>query len=127
MPLTPEDVSNKRFTAVRLREGYDMGEVDAFLDEVQAELVRLARENDELRTKLETAQAGGQVGDQAPAAAAAPAAAPAETTTDGAAPAGPAPATTATSPAQLGVETLRVTTTAEASTAAARLLELTTR
>ena len=32
MPLTPEDVSNKRFTAVRLREGYDMGEVDAFLD-----------------------------------------------------------------------------------------------
>jgi len=23
MPLTPEDVSNKRFTPVRLREGYD--------------------------------------------------------------------------------------------------------
>src|SRR6478735_2880834 len=36
MPLTPEDVSNKRFTPVRLREGYDMGEVDAFLDEVEA-------------------------------------------------------------------------------------------
>ncbi|MBV9829979.1 MAG: DivIVA domain-containing protein, partial [Marmoricola sp.] len=35
MPLTPEDVSNKRFTPVRLREGYDMGEVDAFLDEVE--------------------------------------------------------------------------------------------
>ena len=34
MPLTPEDVSNKRFTPVRLREGYDMGEVDQFLDEV---------------------------------------------------------------------------------------------
>src|SRR5215213_7616991 len=118
MPLTPEDVSNKRFTAVRLREGYDMGEVDAFLDEVQAELVRLARENDELRTKLETAQAGGQAGDQpAVAPAQAPTAARAEPTTDGAAPAGPTPATTATSPAQLGVETLRVTTTAEASTA----------
>ena len=27
MPLTPEDVSNKRFTPVRLREGYDMGAV----------------------------------------------------------------------------------------------------
>ncbi len=58
MPLTPEDVSNKRFTAVRLREGYDMGEVDAFLDEVEAELVRLDRENSELRTKLEAAQSG---------------------------------------------------------------------
>jgi DivIVA domain-containing protein len=32
MSLTPEDVSNKRFTPVRLREGYDMGEVDSFLD-----------------------------------------------------------------------------------------------
>ncbi|MEO6605667.1 MAG: DivIVA domain-containing protein, partial [Aeromicrobium sp.] len=38
MPLTPEDVRNKRFTPVRLREGYDMGEVDQFLDEVEAEL-----------------------------------------------------------------------------------------
>ena len=44
MPLTPEDVRNKRFTPVRLREGYDMGEVDQFLDEVEAELERLAAE-----------------------------------------------------------------------------------
>ena len=34
MPLTPEDVHKKTFTPVRLREGYDMGEVDQFLDEV---------------------------------------------------------------------------------------------
>src|ERR1700710_2600346 len=59
MPLTPEDVSNKRFTPVRLREGYDMGEVDQFLDEVEAELARLTKENDELRTKLSAAQTGG--------------------------------------------------------------------
>ena len=52
MPLTPEDVSNKRFTPVRLREGYDMGEVDQFLDEVEAELARLTRENEDLRGKL---------------------------------------------------------------------------
>ena len=53
MPLTPEDVRNKRFSPVRLRrEGYDMGEVDRFLDEVEAELVRLTRENDDLRSKL---------------------------------------------------------------------------
>ena len=50
MPLTPEDVSNKRFTPVRLREGYDMGEVDQFLDEVEAELARLTKENEELRS-----------------------------------------------------------------------------
>ena len=59
MPLTPEDVSNKRFTPVRLREGYDMGEVDQFLDEVEAELGRLIKENDELRAKLQAAQKGG--------------------------------------------------------------------
>ncbi len=53
MPLTPEDVRNKRFTPVRLREGYDMGEVDQFLDEVEAELERLTTENTELRGKLE--------------------------------------------------------------------------
>ena len=59
MPLTPEDVSNKRFTPVRLREGYDMGEVDQFLDEVEAELARLTKENDDLRAKLSAAQSGG--------------------------------------------------------------------
>ena len=52
MPLTPEDVSNKRFTPVRLREGYDMGEVDQFLDEVETELARLTRENEDLRSRL---------------------------------------------------------------------------
>ena len=56
--LTPEDVSNKRFTPVRLREGYDMGEVDQFLDEVEAELARLTKENDDLRAKLSAAQTG---------------------------------------------------------------------
>src|SRR3954447_24923373 len=58
MPLTPEDVSNKRFTPVRLREGYDMGEVDQFLDEVEAELERLLKENGDLRSKLSAAQGG---------------------------------------------------------------------
>ena len=52
MPLTPEDVRNKRFTAVRLREGYDMGEVDQFLDEIEVEFERLISENEVLRAKL---------------------------------------------------------------------------
>ncbi|MCW2622707.1 MAG: ag [Frankiales bacterium] len=49
MPLTPSDVSNKLFT--RKYRGYDMEEVDGFLDEVESELTRLLRENGELRTK----------------------------------------------------------------------------
>jgi DivIVA domain-containing protein len=62
MPLTPEDVANKQFTSTRLKPGYDETEVDEFLDEVEAELTRLYRENDELRSKLaqaERAQADG--------------------------------------------------------------------
>jgi DivIVA domain-containing protein len=62
MPLTPEDVRNKRFTPVRLREGYDMGEVDQFLDEVEAELERLTVENDELRAKVAAASTGEPTG-----------------------------------------------------------------
>jgi DivIVA domain-containing protein len=69
MPLTPEDVRNKQFTTVRLREGYDEDEVDAFLDEVETELRRLIRENDELRAKLAAAT-------KAAAAAPAPTTAP---------------------------------------------------
>jgi DivIVA domain-containing protein len=61
MPLTPEDVQNKEFTTVRLREGYDMQEVDEFLDEVEAELSRMQRENDELRDKLSAVTRGGGV------------------------------------------------------------------
>src|SRR3954447_13687777 len=56
MPLTPEDVANKQFTSTRLKPGYDETEVDEFLDEVEAELTRLYRENDELRSKLAAAQ-----------------------------------------------------------------------
>lgn len=118
MPLTPEDVSNKRFTPVRLREGYDMGEVDQFLDEVEAELARLTKENDDLRSKLATAQSSGGVTETAPqprveerAPEPEPVAAPV-----------PAPLVAA-SP----VETIRVETVPEASNAAARLLEIATR
>src|SRR6185437_9640068 len=82
MPLTPEDVSNKRFTPVRLREGYDMGEVDQFLDLVEAELTRLRQDNDELRARMDVvpAQPGGST--QAPAVGKQPAAAPGPTPAD---------------------------------------------
>jgi DivIVA domain-containing protein len=125
MPLTPEDVSNKRFTPVRLREGYDMGEVDQFLDEVEAELARLTKENDDLRAKLAAAQTGGgssfqdnpptaqtpAVQEQAPEPEPAP-----EPVAE------PVAAAPAAAP-----ETIRVETVPEASNAAARLLEIATR
>lgn len=66
MPLTPADVRNKQFSTTRLRPGYDEEEVDAFLDEIEAELDRLIQENEELRSKLaeatRTAQAGATGG-----------------------------------------------------------------
>ena len=73
MPLTPEDVANKQFTSTRLKPGYDETEVDEFLDEVEAELTRLYRENDELRSKLSAAGRGGETAPQAAVAAQAPA------------------------------------------------------
>ncbi len=127
MPLTPEDVRSKRFTPVRLREGYDMGEVDQFLDEVEAELERLTQENNDLRAKLEAAQAGGS---DAPTTVQKPVetAAPAAPTPP---PAAPTPPTPSTSEAQAAAAEAGVTrtpgTVAEASSAAARLLEIATR
>ncbi|HVT19852.1 MAG TPA: DivIVA domain-containing protein, partial [Mycobacteriales bacterium] len=72
MPLTPQDIQNKRFkTAGRMRLGYDEDEVDAFLDEVEEELRRLIAENNSLRQAV---AAGGR---PAPALATPPPQAPA--------------------------------------------------
>jgi DivIVA domain-containing protein len=74
MPLTAEDVKNKQFTPTRFKGGYDEKEVDDFLDEVEAELTRLYRENTDLRARLQVAEQGArQPGAAAPAAAPAPA------------------------------------------------------
>jgi DivIVA domain-containing protein len=60
MTLTPEAVRNKQFTTIRLREGYDMGEVDHFLDQVEQELQRLIDENEALRQQGAKASTNGQ-------------------------------------------------------------------
>jgi DivIVA domain-containing protein len=120
MPLTPEDVSNKRFTPVRLREGYDMGEVDQFLDEVEAELARLTKENDDLRAKLSAAQTAGGASSYEPAATQQT---PAVREPEPEPEPEPAPVVAAAAAPQ----TLRVETVPEASNAAARLLEIATR
>jgi DivIVA domain-containing protein len=58
MPLTPADVREKQFSTTRLRSGYNEEEVDAFLDEVEAELSRLIQENEALRADLVNSRAG---------------------------------------------------------------------
>src|SRR5688572_2096703 len=58
MALTPEDVLNKNFTPTQFRRGYDEREVDDFLDEVVAEMRRLAKESDDLRTALNECREG---------------------------------------------------------------------
>lgn len=48
MGLTPEDIRNKRFTAVRFKEGYDLDEVDSFLDEIEDTLTELSKSHADL-------------------------------------------------------------------------------
>jgi DivIVA domain-containing protein len=84
MPLTPEDVQKKQFSTVRFKEGYDEEEVDAFLDEVEAELRRLIAENQSLGRAAQT-------GPAAPAAAA---------------PTAPAPSAPAEDPSETALRTL---------------------
>lgn len=56
MALMPEDLDEKRFTAVRFTEGYDMDEVDAYLDdELKPRLRELLEENERLTQELEAA------------------------------------------------------------------------
>jgi DivIVA domain-containing protein len=52
MPLTPEDVVNKRFQPTKFREGYDQDEVDDFLDEIVLEMRKLTQENEDLRQRV---------------------------------------------------------------------------
>jgi DivIVA domain-containing protein len=78
MAMTPADVHAQQFTTVRMRTGYDMDEVDAFLDAVESEISRLLAENDDLRAQLTQAQSRVLAAEQKAAKApVAPPAAPA--------------------------------------------------
>ena len=52
MTLTPQQVREKQFNTVKMRTGYDMDEVDSFLDDVESALGSLIVENDDLRAQL---------------------------------------------------------------------------
>lgn len=69
MALTPTDVHNQQFTTVRMRTGYDMDEVDAFLDVVETEIGRLLAENDDLRAQVTQAQSRALAAEQRAAGA----------------------------------------------------------
>jgi DivIVA domain-containing protein len=52
MTLSPQEVHDKQFNTVKMRTGYDMDEVDSFLDEIEAALGTLIVQNDDLRAQL---------------------------------------------------------------------------
>lgn len=54
--LTAEDILNKKFSATKFREGYDIEEVDDFLDEVVRTLNSVQEENEDLTSKLAAAE-----------------------------------------------------------------------
>jgi DivIVA domain-containing protein len=53
--LSPADVRNRVFATVRLREGYDLADVDTFLNQVETTLNSVLRENATLRARLDIA------------------------------------------------------------------------
>ena len=109
MALSLDDVRNKRFRMAR-KSGYEVLEVDEFVDEVEATFEQLFEENQNLKKQVESLKSTGR-----------PAAAPAPAATTPTAPATPAP------PADnRPTERIIVTTGKEASTAVVRLVELST-
>src|SRR4051794_20507242 len=98
MTLSLDDVRNKRFRMAR-KSGYEVLEVDEFVDQVEVAVEQLTEENANLKKQIEALKA-------TPAAQAEPA---------------PLAETGPVEP-----ETIVVTTTAEASSAVVRLVSLST-
>lgn len=104
MTLSLDDVRNKRFRLAR-KSGYEVAEVDDFLDQVQEAFAQLVEENENLKHQVEAVGADG-----APAA---------EVGATGGSSGSPVPA-----PRE--PEQVVVTTSAEASAAVVRLVQLST-
>ncbi|MBK0419201.1 DivIVA domain-containing protein [Leucobacter sp. CSA1] len=77
MALTPEDVVNQKFTITKFRDGYDLDQVDDFLDTIVEELRQHEQEKEELRSQIEELTAKLEAA-EAKAASGAGAAVPAE-------------------------------------------------
>jgi DivIVA domain-containing protein len=60
MTVTPADVHNVAFSKSPIaKRGYDAADVDAFLDGVEREMIRLIEENDQLQARMERRGDGG--------------------------------------------------------------------
>ena len=73
MALTPEDVVNQKFTITKFRDGYDLDQVDDFLDTIveelrtrEAEKAELQAKIDELNAQLEQREEGGAASSVSP-------------------------------------------------------------
>jgi DivIVA domain-containing protein len=106
MTLSLDDVRNKRFRMAR-KSGYEVLEVDEFVDEVEESFAQLIEENGNLKRQVESLKA-------APPAAAAPVSAPPQ----------PSQQPQQARPAEPG--RIVVTTGKEASAAVVRLVEMST-
>jgi DivIVA domain-containing protein len=123
MTLSLDDVRNKRFRMAR-KGGYEVLEVDEFVDEVEESFAQLFEENASLKKQLEALRSGSsdepaaaQTQVRTPESRPEPAAQPS--------PSQPAPAQAAPS-APVAEERIVVTTSNEASTAVVRLVQLST-
>jgi DivIVA domain-containing protein len=112
MTLTLDDVRNKRFRMAR-KSGYEVLEVDEFVDEVEESFAQLIEENQNLKKQVEALKAAPPP----PQHTAAPAAPTVQA---------PPPPPRQPAPAQPQSGTIVVTTGKEASAAVVRLVEMST-
>jgi DivIVA domain-containing protein len=117
MTLSLDDVRNKRFRMAR-KSGYEVLEVDEFVDEVEATFEQLFEENRNLKKQVESLKSTGS-------AASTPAEDVKPVVTERRPDTSPAPAPVATSP-EPPFERIVVTASKEASSAVVRLVELST-
>ncbi len=113
MTLTLDDVRNKRFRMAR-KSGYEVLEVDEFVDEVEESFAQLVEENQNLKKQVQALKAAPPVAGPAPHTIAPPPAVQP-----------PAPRQAAPPP-QPTSGTIVVTTGKEASAAVVRLVEMST-
>jgi DivIVA domain-containing protein len=113
MTLTLDDVRNKRFRMAR-KSGYEVLEVDEFVDEVEESFAQLLEENQNLKKQVEALKSAPPVAAPAPQTMAPPPTVQ------------PPPPPRQPAPAQPMSGTIVVTTGKEASAAVVRLVEMST-
>jgi DivIVA domain-containing protein len=118
MTLTLDDVRNKRFRMAR-KSGYEVLEVDEFVDEVEESFAQLVEENQNLKKQVQALKAAPPVAGPAPTPAPHTIAPPPPAVQ-------PPPARQPAPPQQPTSGTIVVTTGKEASAAVVRLVEMST-